>query len=155
MGSLDGAECCEIIGLYLLSLLSDVIDKESMGLFRDDGLAMIEGSGPEVERLRKKVMKIFKDQGLQVTIEANLKITEFLDVQFNLETGEYRPYTKPNNKLSYVSAKSNHPPHIKCRLCMAEKTFILYGNKSKMLNKRSEIMGICRHRRAHKLSKLL
>ena len=43
----------------------------------------------------------------------------------------------------------------KCGLCMAEKTFILYGNKSKMLNKRSEIMGICRHRRAHKLSKLL
>ena len=38
MGSYDGAELCELVGLYLLNQLSTVIDKSSVGLYRDDGL---------------------------------------------------------------------------------------------------------------------
>ena len=36
MGSWDGAEVCELVGLYLLSLLSDL--QLTLGLYRDDGL---------------------------------------------------------------------------------------------------------------------
>ena len=39
MGGFYGAEICEIIGLYLLDKLSDLLGKENMGLYRDDGLA--------------------------------------------------------------------------------------------------------------------
>ena len=39
MGGFYGAEICEIIGLYLLDKSSDLLGKENMGLYRDDGLA--------------------------------------------------------------------------------------------------------------------
>ena len=44
MGSYDGAELCELVGLYLLNQLSTVIDKSSVGLYRDDGLAAINNA---------------------------------------------------------------------------------------------------------------
>ena len=34
MGSFDGAEVCELVGLYLLHLLKDT--KQDLGLYRDD-----------------------------------------------------------------------------------------------------------------------
>ena len=39
-------------------------------------------------------MQNFKDNGLNITIETNLHITEYLDVTFNLKTGKYFPYRK-------------------------------------------------------------
>ena len=36
--------------------------------------------GPELERIKKKICKIFKDKGLNITTETNLHITECLDV---------------------------------------------------------------------------
>ena len=36
--------------------------------------------------------------------------TDFLDVTFDLPSGKYWPYRKPNNEPLYVNAKSNHPP---------------------------------------------
>ena len=50
---------------------------------------------------------------LQITVEANLLITDFLDITFNLTDGTHSPYTKPGNTIKYVAADSNHPPHIK------------------------------------------
>ena len=40
MGSYDGAETCELVGCYLLSQLTQ-IPEISIGLYRDDGLAVI------------------------------------------------------------------------------------------------------------------
>ena len=37
MGSFDGAEIYELIGIHILSLLSNKLDKQS-SLYRDDGL---------------------------------------------------------------------------------------------------------------------
>ena len=51
----DGAECCEEVGSYKLNLLGDLIDKNSIGLYRDDGLGIFENlSGPQIERQRKR-----------------------------------------------------------------------------------------------------
>ena len=36
----------------------------------------------------------------------------FLDVTFNLKTGKYFPFRKPNNKALYMNYKSNYPPPI-------------------------------------------
>ena len=38
MGSYDGPEVCELVGAFLLNNLSHVMDKTSVGLYRDDGL---------------------------------------------------------------------------------------------------------------------
>ena len=40
MGSYDGAEVCELVGLFILKHLGEKFGKENIGLYRDDGLAM-------------------------------------------------------------------------------------------------------------------
>ena len=58
MGCCDGAEICELTGSYLLHQLSNIFDKESVGLYRDDGLGVLKNlSGPEMERKKKAIVK--------------------------------------------------------------------------------------------------
>ena len=45
----------------------------------------------------------------KITIEADKKVVNFLDVTFNLTNGCYKLLMKPDNKLSYVHQQSNHP----------------------------------------------
>ena len=77
IGGFDGAEVCELVGLYILSKLGTVINQKHIGLYRDDGLGAVQLPGPQVEKLIKTVFQIFKSMGLLV-IEANLTATEFL-----------------------------------------------------------------------------
>ena len=42
MGSFFGAELCDLIGLYELSKLEPFYNIKKIGLYRDDGLAIIE-----------------------------------------------------------------------------------------------------------------
>ena len=109
MGSYDGAEACELIGLYILSLIAPKL-KEEVGLYRDDGIAVCKATPREIEKIKQEVSNVFKSHGLKITIEANKKIVNFLDVTFDLTSGSYKPYMKPNNKLLYVHSQSNHPP---------------------------------------------
>ena len=55
---------------------------------------------------------MFKDIGFQLEIKTNLKKVEFLDVKFNLITGLYTPYEKPNDNLLYINTSSDHPPQV-------------------------------------------
>ena len=56
MGSFDGAEICKLVGLFLLDRLASVLGKENVGLYRDDGLAVLRNkSGPTMKRTRKKI----------------------------------------------------------------------------------------------------
>ena len=41
MGSYDGAEVRELVGIYLICLLTYIIDKSNSGLYRDDGLIFL------------------------------------------------------------------------------------------------------------------
>ena len=112
MGSYDGAECAELVGLYLLNrmIFEDQIFKlDEVVLYRDDLLAMVEVGGPSIERKRKALIKLCKEEGLTVTSETNLDRVKFLDVLFDLKEGSYKPYHKANSKVQYVSAYSNHP----------------------------------------------
>ena len=43
-------------------------------------------------------MKLFKEYQLNLDTKCNLKIVEYLDISFNLNTGIYKPFNKPNNK---------------------------------------------------------
>ena len=108
MGSKDSAEISELVGLYMLDKLSQNFPKEDLGLYRDDGLGASEGGGQEFERLKKKLM--FREEGLKITVEGGVKSVDFLDVMFDLNTGNHCPYIKPNTTTNYVSTQSNHPP---------------------------------------------
>ena len=48
-------------------------------------------SGPEIERMKKGIIKIFKDCRLKITIKENFKIENFRDVPFNLHNNTYEP----------------------------------------------------------------
>ena len=41
MGSFDGAEICELVGLYIQSNLENILPKSNFGLYRDDGLILL------------------------------------------------------------------------------------------------------------------
>ena len=70
MSSFDGAEICELTDLYLLSKFSVVIDSDNVGLYRDDGVAVIHNAnGPKLNRLRKNIIATFKSEGLSITFE--------------------------------------------------------------------------------------
>ena len=110
MGSWDGAEVCELVGLYLLSQLSDL--SIHVGLYRDDGLCACGLNPRQTELIKKKICKVFKDNDLSITVDANAQNVNFLDINLDLETGLFKPYMKPNDKPVYVHKLSNHPPGI-------------------------------------------
>ena len=71
---------------------------------------MMDLSGPESEKKKKKKKKK-KKHWLNITTEGNLRIINFLDPIFDLQTEKYYPHVKVNNKL-YIHKQSNHPQSI-------------------------------------------
>ena len=69
-----------------------------------------------LDKLRKDIVATFKNEGLNITIETNMKCVNFLDVTMNLETGKFHPYRKPNDQPLYINVNSNHPAQIKKEL---------------------------------------
>ena len=70
--SFDGAEVCEMVGLFLLHQLAKLVSKSNIGLYWEDGLAILDASGPELERLRKKIIKLFQSHGLKMISSISL-----------------------------------------------------------------------------------
>ena len=113
MGSYDGAEVCELVGLFILNKLRTKFNNENIGLYRDDGLAAFRNMGPRTaDKIKKQFIDTFKEYGLKITIESNLKIVNYLDITLDLSNGKYYPYRKHGNTPQYINAKSNHPPQI-------------------------------------------
>ena len=110
MGSYDGAEICDIVGLYILSQLQKL--NINIGLYRDDGLAVGPQPPRELNKIKDRICQVFKENNLSITIQANQKVVEFLDVTLDLNTGLYKPFMKPNDTPVYVNKSSNHPPKI-------------------------------------------
>ena len=99
-----------MVGCYLLSQLKQIPGIE-IGLYRD-GLAILNQTPREIERAKKEIYQIFARNNLKMTVEANKKIVNFLDVTLDLDTGKFKPYSKPSITLLYVHSQSNHPPNI-------------------------------------------
>ena len=69
MGSYDGAESCELVGIYLLTRLATIIKKSDCKLYGDDGLViLLNVNGQQIDRTRKNIIKIFKDVGFSIHI---------------------------------------------------------------------------------------
>ena len=150
MGAYDGAEVCELVGIYLQSLLSDKYNKQDFGLYRDDGLAVFRNiSGPQSEKIKKNFQQIFKDNHLDIVISCNMKVVNYLDVTLNLNDGSFRPYHKPNDEIMYIHSESNHLPaiikqlplSIESRLCSIPSSEQIFEESSKVYQKALEQSG--------------
>ena len=85
MDSFDGVEICELVGLYIQSKLEKILPKSDFGLYQDDGLALLRNlNGQETEKVRKNIIRVFKDIVCSLGIETNLKEVDFQDVSLNL-----------------------------------------------------------------------
>ena len=112
MGAYDGTEVCELIGIFMLTLLSKQINKNHIGLYRDNGVAILNNTrSPAAEKLKKKIQKLFKEKHRDIA-QCNLKITHYLDIALNLNHGSYRSYRQPNQETNYIHVNSDHPPSI-------------------------------------------
>ena len=66
----------------------------------------------QMEKAKKQICQIFANNNLKITVDANKKVVNFLDVTLDLNTGKFKPYSKPSNTPLYVHSQSNHPPNI-------------------------------------------
>ena len=114
MGAYDGTEVCELAGLFLLNNLENKFDKNSDGLYRHDG--------QQADKICKEFYQLFKENGLSLEIECNLKIANYLDITLDLNNGTYKPYRQPNNEILYIHAKSNDPVNVLRKLPISIKT---------------------------------
>ena len=98
IGSFDGADVCEFVGLLILYYLKDKFNNKDIGLYREDGLAASRNMGPrKADKVRKQFIDCFQQFGLRITCQVNIKTVNFLDVTFNLLTGKYQPHMKDEN----------------------------------------------------------
>ena len=111
MGSYDGAQVCELVGLYLLSQMTHLTNF-TPGLYRDDGLGFTPASVRQQTKIKDEITKIFTANNLKITCDINRTSVNFLDVTLDLKTSIFKPYIKPGDKPLYVNAASNHPPAI-------------------------------------------
>ena len=111
----DGAETCELVGIYLLHRIKGVPKNCSGGLYRDDGLIAINNAtGPQSDRIRKHITEIFKSEGLKITVETNTSTTNFLDITLDLINNKFYPY---KNLMT--------PPCISVRIYILSMKYIL------------------------------
>ena len=110
MGAPDGAEVCEIVGLYLLHQVRTRYPNLNFGLYRDDGLGTHKRmTGRQMDQMRQGLEKLFAKEGLKITIEIGMKQVDFLDVTLRLDFEDFKPYKKPNDTPLYVHIHSSHP----------------------------------------------
>ena len=69
MGAPDGAEVCELVGLFILSELKAKIPEVNFGLYRDDGLGEhLRMPSKDIDKIRKRLHKIFGEWNLKITV---------------------------------------------------------------------------------------
>ena len=66
----------------------------------------------QVERIKRSLLKTFKDFGLEIVAESNLRIVNYLNVTLNLNDGSFRPCHKLDDIIQYINKESNHPPNL-------------------------------------------
>ena len=84
------------MGFFLQDKIISIVGFKIIGLYRDDGLGIIEQTrGTHRERLKKKVINAFNSIGLNTTIKIGSTSSDFLDVSLNLLKNYYQLCTKP------------------------------------------------------------
>ena len=80
----------------------------------DDGLPIFRNkSGTQLQKIKKKLQRLFKEYNLEITAESNRKIVNYLDINLSLKDGTFRPYVKSDDQIQYIHTESSHPRNIK------------------------------------------
>ena len=75
---------------------SEYSGRNCVGLYRDDGLAIINNKSARLaDKARKELHKAFEQFGSKITAESNLHVVNFLHVTFDLSNGKYKLYQAP------------------------------------------------------------
>ena len=110
MGDFDRAEVCKLFSNFLLHKISEKYERKNLALYCDDGLAIFRNvNGQDYEKIKKLFYKLLIHHDLELTIQCNRKVVNFLDVTLNLENSAYHPYLKDNNEIIYVNTETNYP----------------------------------------------
>ena len=110
LSAYNATEVWELIGIFMLSILSKHISKNHIELYRDDSLAISKNlSRSRSRKTQQKVSKIFKEKYQDIIVQCNLKINNYLDITLSLNDGSWRLYRKPNKETNYVHINSDHP----------------------------------------------
>ena len=113
MGAYDESEVCELVGTYMLSLISEKYDKKDFELYRDDGLGVVRNKcGRETAKIKKNIQQIFKEEKLYIVIQCKMKIVDYFNVSLSWNNSNYKPYHKPDIEILYTHRDSNHPHSI-------------------------------------------
>ena len=99
MGAWDGAESCELVGLYILYHISRRVKGFDNGLYRDDALGVVETTPRNAEKIRQSIITLMGELGFKITSKVNLKVVDFLDVTLDLENDRFYPYIKPGDSV--------------------------------------------------------
>ena len=101
MGVYHGREVCEFVGTFLLDKISVKYNKNSIGLCRTRVCMYLK---TQLERIKKSLQKTFKEFGLEIVAESNLRIVSYLFVTLNRNYSSFRPYDKPDDIIQYIKA---------------------------------------------------
>ena len=76
--------------------------------------------------------------GFMQVIQCNMKIVSYLDVSFNLNHSNNKPFHKPNSKIIYIHKDSNHRPNILKQISTSTKKQISISSPRKTIFKESK-----------------
>ena len=118
MGSFDGAELCEFIGLFLLNNLSEKYGKNNVGLYRDNRLVLLNASGPQsrIQETRTEHFYKHKPKNLQLPRRhpkphgRNLLPMQKAQQRNSLHRQQFQP-SAHNNKTSTSSHRPTNLRH--------------------------------------------
>ena len=74
------------------------------------GLATCKQPPRQTEKTKTEICKIFKDNGLKITIQANLKTVDFLDITINGPTNRRIQTIHETKQHTSLCTQTNQPP---------------------------------------------
>ena len=97
----------------MLSLFSKHVNKNHIGLYRDDDLAILKNTnGQAAEKFSKKFQKSFNEKDLYIIDQFNLKITNYLDITISLNNGYPIPPLQKTQRRNQLFSRQFRPPSI-------------------------------------------
>ena len=76
----------------MLNELSIKLDKDNIGLYRDDELSVFKNhNGHQNYKVWKEMIDLFQQHHLNLEIKFNLKNVDYLDTTFDLTTRLFKP----------------------------------------------------------------
>ena len=79
VGVYDGADLFKHFGTFSLKKFSEICTKTEVGLYRDGSLSIFRNeSDTQLEKIKKKLQRLFKECDLEITAESDQKFVNYL-----------------------------------------------------------------------------